>query len=469
MCILTSTHIVHGFIDETYPNVQQYLGIPFAKPPVGNLRFKPSQPITNPSKYPINAQQYPPACPQYATTAPSVQNQDAPETLPDLSSSIDEDCLKLSVWTPTSSTKGGNLPVIIWIYGGGFDIGSTKTGYQVPRPWIQRSKRHIVVGIQYRLNIFGFPNTPELETQNLGLLDQRLAIEWVRDNIAAFGGDADRITLWGQSAGANSVDILNFAYKDDPIANGMICDSGSALMPLRSEDYPGSNFTFVARHFGCGGEGESEVECLQSVPAKDITAFLEEYGNAGTTPQLKFVPIADDKVFFENYTAQYEKGAISTIPAIFGTNMNDAVSLIPYPDNPANPPNETLAHIGTLSFFLCPAVTSSTQRDALGRDTYRYYYTGNFSNVSPRYWEGAYHASELPMVFGTYDQFRGPGTEFEKETSEKMQDLWLKFAENPAKPNGWQEYRTGNGLEFGTKGTNGAVVKNLKGIDAPCS
>jgi acetylcholinesterase len=189
---------ITGFSESASPNVAQFLGIPWAEPPVGRLRWKPPVPNTNLGTFKATGQS--PACPQYVSRIQNVYNTDVPQfnINPDEWS---EDCLTLNIWAPYfagNNSDGEPLPVIVWIYGGGFNNGGGNIAYQIPTNWIQRSQEHIVVGINYRVNIFGFPNSAALPLteQNLGLLDQRAALEWVRSNIAAFGGDPSRITIW---------------------------------------------------------------------------------------------------------------------------------------------------------------------------------------------------------------------------------------------------------------------------------
>lgn len=162
----------------------------------------------------------------------------------------------------------------------------------------------------YRVNIFGFPNAAGLHQNeiNPGLLDQRLALEWVRSNIAAFGGDPARITLWGQSAGAMSVDYYNFAYPKDTIVPSLIMDSGTALLPLSmigSHDTKHSNFTFVAGQLGCGDlSPQDELACMRKVSAANIEDFVEVYQDKGTQPPISFIPAIDNRTRFEDYTAR---------------------------------------------------------------------------------------------------------------------------------------------------------------------
>lgn len=127
----------------------------------------------------------------------------------------------------------------------------------------------------------------------------------MRSNIAAFGGDASRITLWGQSAGAMSTDYLNFAYPADPIISGIILDSGTALLQFGTDDPQHTNFTFVASQFGCGDLSvDAELDCMRNVSGVDIQVFLKAYGNNGTQPGISFRPIVDGRTKFANYTAR---------------------------------------------------------------------------------------------------------------------------------------------------------------------
>ncbi len=173
----------------------RYLGIPFAAPPVGELRWRAPQPVV-PWSGVRQARSFSPACAQTAVWI----------TLPK-----SEDCLYLNVWTPAQSVA--KLPVIVWIYGGGYYGG---TAAQPLYDGANLAKRGaVVVTINYRLGIWGFFAHPELAAEspdhvsgNQGIADQIAALRWVKDNIASFGGDADRVTIMGESAGAGSVAIL---------------------------------------------------------------------------------------------------------------------------------------------------------------------------------------------------------------------------------------------------------------------
>ncbi|KAJ5643559.1 chlorogenic acid esterase precursor [Penicillium longicatenatum] len=193
----------------------------------------------------------------------------------------------------------------------------------------------------YRNNIFGFPNSRALaeagENLNIGLLDQRLAVAWVRDNIAGFGGDTSRMVMWGQSSGAASSDFYNYAYADDPIVSGFIMHSGNALATGVNTDLDHSNFTFVAEHFGCVNvSAQDEFKCLQKVHWKKIIDLYEHYNLNHSTGQLKWTTVVDNITKFGNYTERTLAGKYNKLPAIEGANANEEASLITWP-GPAGP------------------------------------------------------------------------------------------------------------------------------------
>lgn len=216
------------------------------------------------------------------------------------------------MWTPRRVSKA--LPVLIYIYGGAFVTGGQDVPYQLPAQWVDRSRDHVVVSFNYRVGIFGFPGATGLSNQNLGLLDQRAAVEWCKTNIAAFGGDPARMVIWGQSAGAASVDYYNYAYADDPIVSGLIMDSGVAFLPLVG-DTTGSNFSFVASQIGCSSYGhhERQLACMRRLPAAKIQNFVAEYSANSSLPGLSFAPIPDEKAVFANYTKRALAGKLAKI------------------------------------------------------------------------------------------------------------------------------------------------------------
>lgn len=484
LTVTTKTGVFTGLQNPNYTAVREFRNIPFAQPPVGPLRF------LSPKKLPASKKhhysyRYPPSCPQYVESAASFWNLYVPYLMVDNgqmnhSSGLPlltgaEDCLSLAVWTPYGVSAKAKLPVAFFMTGGGFATGGIDIPGQLPPAWVNRTQDHIVVTINYRVNIFGFPNARGGDNANVAILDQRMALEWVYENIAAFGGDPDSIMLWGQSAGSQSVDYHNYAFWDNPISKSSFSQSGTALKSLPSLDYSQSNFTFVAKNLGCDfpDDPAAELECAQQVPMAEILYWLNSYKDK---PSVSFVPIADEVLLFSDYAARAAAGKISPNPAIFSDCVNNDASLSAFPtSDPAGGLNQTKVVSGTLSGWVCPTANTSIIRAAANLTTYRYQYAGNFSSQEPYQWLGGYHAGDLVMNFGTYSYGCTNCTtnhpEVEKATSEAMQDYILAFMKDPVKgppAMGWLPYTYGgNVLRFGA---DNIAVQNASGydIDGPC-
>lgn len=466
LSVRTVGGLVHGTVDGATPAVRQFLGIPYARPPVNDLRFAPPQPALPFGE--LHASEMPTSCMQSAITLTSVMTMDVLEFniggLNGTTGPIDEDCLTLSIWAPRSNVsltaktagEGGLLPVLVWFYGGAFATGGVDVPYQLPAEWIQRTQGHVVVSFNHRGDIFGYPNAAGLpsDEQNVGLLDQRLALEWVRDNIAAFGGDPERIGAFGHSSGGCSIGYYSYAFKDDPIVNSLIMHSGNEFIDILTRDPTHGNFTFVASNVGCGGLGaEEELSCMRRVDAFTIQSFVKSYTDSGTSPILTFSPVVDDGTIFDDYLSLANTGEIARLPSLIGSTSQDGVVFVPYsPDGV----DTEMADAITSSFFFCPTYLSARTRIAAKTGpVYRYLYSGNFTNISPRPWMGAWHAAELPMIFGTHPLYRGESTQLEYGTSRAMQDAWLTFVATAGTEttiqgwDAWDEVDGGRVVEFG--------------------
>lgn len=323
--ISTTSGRLHGKVDPDLPNVYQYLGIPYAVPPVGERRWTAPE-LLSQADADIQATSLSPSCLQYWDNhVPSLFTQDVLEyNLQGLNTTgaISEDCLTLSVWAPAKATASSEgVPVLIFIYGGGFGVGGQDVPYQIPAQWVDRSSDHIVISFNYRLGIFGFPNVGGLSDQNLALLDTRAVVEWCRENIREFGGDQSRMVLWGQSAGSMMADYYGFAYPEDPIVTGLILDSGIAFTPFFTvNDTSRSNFTFVADNVGCAGLGDDagkQLSCMRNVDGNVINDFVADYSETGGMPGLAFVPIEDNSLIFSNYTQRGLDGLQAKIVRAF--------------------------------------------------------------------------------------------------------------------------------------------------------
>ncbi|VDO02475.1 unnamed protein product [Rodentolepis nana] len=205
-------------------NVDAYLGIPFAEPPIGDLRFAPPQPIS-PWKGTRNATTRCNACLQYHFG--SFDNANPAAKIWVNNTEMSEDCLYLNVWTP-SSTSGGPKAVMVWIFGGGFFSGSPNLDVYDGR-FLAAMEDVVVVSMNYRLGPFGFLYLKSHVEGNMGLKDQQLALKWVKDNIVAFNGDPDRITVFGESAGAVSTSLQYLNPTSRTYFKRLILQSASPL------------------------------------------------------------------------------------------------------------------------------------------------------------------------------------------------------------------------------------------------
>lgn len=492
------------------PLVRHWLGVPFAQQPTGNLRYqKPQSLPANASTGHVDASNFGPSCPQYEATTPSVYNKIIREYF--IWGSSGDECLTVSIWAPLNPTNE-TLPVFIWIYGGGSTTGGSSVPYQNPQKWVQRTQSHIVVSLQYRLNFFGSPNGPGGLDSDLAFWDVRAAMEWTRDNIAAFGGDPARMVLWGQSAGARRVSQQSIAYLDDPIVTGYIQESSAALSVNSYTDTTHANWTFIADAVGCTSNDTEEVtECMQAVPQADVEALIQFRVDVGDKPAFDFEFLPDNEYTFANATAAYLAGHYNKAPKILAHNQvracacacvlktlkdkessthwlaihsnnipptmetnelnpqNDGASLVALPPPPYDtPPNATL-ELASNQAMHCGMKAEAELRESLNLTTYRMLYVGNFTNISPYWWMGAYHSSELPLLMGTYGDFRGNGTDFERATSEAMQDFYLAFALDPEgglEAKGWPRSTTGLIEVFGGQenGTDSAAFAGPKAL-----
>lgn len=450
LTVKTLTGTYTGLIDLEYPNTRQFRAIPYAEPPVASRRFLPPQKLAPSSDHHYTTR-FPPSCPQFVTAIESIYsgpltagnliyNGNQNDTSGMSGEATSEDCLYLAIWTPAVIPVNSSLPVLLFMTGGGNVLGGVEIPWQFGTPWVERTQSHIIVTINYRLNILGFPNARGLpyDQQNLGFLDQRVALEWIRDNIAAFGGNPEAITMWGQSAGAADADIHSYAYYEDPIASAYYMQSGVILTgSIRPRDTIFSNFSFVAEHMGCSipcdEDGIKELDCMRSVPFAQLENFIGSYADAGKEPELYFNRIVDETLVFQNYTARGVAGKVARKPILASVTANEASSLFPWPkenltEGPYQPPIT-----GFDIAFSCSVYEATVLRNLFDIPVFRMQYAAEFPNLNVYKWLGAYHAADIPIIFGTYHLLDhvAESTVFEREVSEKLQDYVLAFARDP--------------------------------------
>lgn len=299
----------------------------------------------------------------------------------------------------------------------------------------------------YRLNIFGFPGDPNIRN-NLGLLDQRLAIEWVQDNIAAFGGDPHRITIFGQSAGGESVDYYTYAWTSDPIVAGFIAESGNVYSPGAQADQStsASRWHNVTATLGCGdatSNPNTVLSCMRSKDWQEIQdAIPVSTGIAGTTGL--FGPTIDNITVFSDYVTRSAAGNFIKRPLFLGSNNNEVGVFRLIFD--AQNVTFTEAQWDYLNFviFTCPSGYRADASVGQNVSTWRYRYFGEFPNLrltnSPD--SGAWHGSEVPIIFNTDKDIENIVARTQEETAiaDYLRKAWVAFAADPE--NGLTTYVT---------------------------
>ncbi|XP_034378069.1 pyrethroid hydrolase Ces2e-like isoform X1 [Arvicanthis niloticus] len=307
--------LVH--LNDTGVGVHTFLGIPFAKPPLGQLRFAPPQP-PEPWSGVRSGTTYPPRCLQNSETVSSESLEMMKLSVPPISTS--EDCLYLNIYTPAHAHEGSNLPVMVWIHGGALVMGMASIH---DASMLAAIEDVVVVTIQYRLGILGFFSSGDEHARgNWGYLDQVASLRWVQQNIAHFGGNPDHVTIFGQSAGGTSVSSHVVSPMSQGLFHGAIMESGVALLPDLISNTSKVVYTTVAILSGCETmDSETLVRCLRSKSEEEILAINEVF---------KIIPAVVDGEFLPKHPQELLASAdFHPVPSIIGVNNDEYGWLLP--------------------------------------------------------------------------------------------------------------------------------------------
>lgn len=449
-------------------DLNTWFGIRYAKPPIGSLRWKPPVPVddaTDISDVTVQS----PACVQIAfrPEANPIYHEDI--------GPLDEDCLALNIWAPAEAR---NAPVLVWIHGGALVSGASHLS-MYDGQFLASQEGLVVVSINYRLGVLGFLAHPQLSEEspshtsgNYGFLDQVEALRWVRRNISAFGGDPDNMTIAGESAGALSV--MNLMAS--PMARGLFAkaiaqSSNISSAPRLTGAAHGHQSAEAAgkwleQELGVGG-----IAAMRAIPAQDFFDRATQAGYAqGTT--------IDGQFFKRQIIETFEAGQQAHVPLLVGFNSGEMRSLrrlLPVaPEDAADYEAEIERRYGNLArrfLDLYPAASiedsmMGATRDALfawtaqvmarsqadiGQPSYLYEFDHGYP-AADRQGLHAFHASEIPYVFGTWRQTAPawpeiPDTQEERQLSSAIMQYWASFART-GKPSAeghpdWPEFSAG--------------------------
>ncbi|KAH9040242.1 carotenoid ester lipase precursor [Lactarius hengduanensis] len=318
-----------------------FLGIPYARPPTNERRLRLPEPVP-PYEGLYYVQEYGKACPQQLLKLPNgldselvYQVNKIVAQIYDSKSPSDEDCLTINVVKPSYATPKSLLPVVVWIFGGGFQIGSPNiyNGSSIVSRSIDLDQPVIFVSMNYRLSALGFMAGKEVKAAkvgNLGLQDQRLALKWVQTYITEFGGDPSKVTIWGESAGAISVSLHMLANKgnQEGLFRGAIMQSGGPI-PVGDIENGQPYYDFMVQKTGCSGSSDT-LGCLRKVPYTTFKKAMDESPNffayQASGLILAWMPRVDGVFLTEPPQYSVLRGHVSNVPMITG-NCDDEGSL----------------------------------------------------------------------------------------------------------------------------------------------
>ena len=469
---------------KTEDGLTVYKGIPFAAPPVGDLRWRAPQPARKWDGI-RQADKFAPG---------PVQGGNPP-------SGKSEDCLYLNIWTPAKSARD-RIPVLVWIYGGGFGAGSTsEPNYSGEN---LAGKGVVLVSIAYRVGQPGFLAHPELSAEspnhvsgNYGLLDMIAGLQWVKKNIAAFGGDPDKVTIFGESAGGIAVSMLCASPLAKGLFHGAISQSGGSFGPPRTTTYPGENMKRLT-------DAESAGEAYAKSAGVTSIAELRKI-DASKLPSGRGMgmawPIIDGWVIPDDQYKLYAAGKYNDTPILVGYNSDEGASF-----SPPKTPEDYIAGVRTrygkfaddlikaypVGLNTVPKTARDLARDAAfgwqtwiwarlqaqtGKSKVFYYYFDqhpDYPDDSPRAGYGSPHGQDVAYVFQHLDASNPLVSKTDLDISEAMATYWTNFAKN-GNPGGeslpeWPAFSDANPvvMHFNKTPHTGPVpgAESLKSLDA---
>ena len=424
--------------------VLEFLGIPFAEPPVGDLRWTAPQPLQSKLER-RETTEFAAACMQsmrildwYRYMAETFGG--SADYYDDLE--VSEDCLYLNLWTPTLD-EDARLPVMVWVHGGG-----NNSGWSYEKPYdgqLLAPKGVVVVSVAYRHGVFGFLSHPDLKdtdkATNFGLWDQVAALQWIQDNIERFGGDPDRVTLFGESAGGQNILALMFAEPARDLFQRAVLQStaGYGLSPpsLDDERARGSAFGDVL--------GASSIQEMRLVDAETILqVYTENFDNYYHSPAIDGQLI--DQPTWERIQAQefdnhdimigtnrdewldFIKEDASTEDLLRAARNNARIggeeALTVVADEPD--PRRAMDRLITAEKMVCPSQNLAANRTASGGKGWVYYFTRQREDSGGEK-VGAFHGAEYSYVFGVHDDYMST-TQVDRDLTSVMQQYWMNFA-----------------------------------------
>ncbi|KAH0520550.1 Acylcarnitine hydrolase [Microtus ochrogaster] len=421
-------------LNDTKEAVYIFLGIPFAKPPLGELRFAPPEP-PEPWSGVRDGTTYPARCLQNSVTVNAESLAMIKLSEPSISTS--EDCLYLNIYTPAHAHEGSNLTVMVWIHGGALVLGMASS---YDGSMLAAKEDVVVVTFQYRLGLLGFFSTgDEHATGNWGYLDQVAALCWVQQNIAYFGGNPDLVTIFGESAGGASVSSQVVSPMSRGLFHRAIMESGVALVPDLISNTSEVVYTKVAILSGCETtDSETMVRCLRNKSEEEILAINKVFQS---------IPAVVDGEFFPRHPQELLTAVdFDPVPSIIGVNNDEYGWFLPvmlppecsdllmeeYMNNTEDAHTLQIQYKEMIADFMFVIPALQVAKFQCSRAPVYFYefchVTSYKKDTRPAYVK-ADHTDEIPFVFGSSDWGIKPDfTEEEELLSRTMMKYWTNFA-----------------------------------------